>query len=40
MRIAVLEAPHRFRIDDAEIPDIAPHQVLLRVAACGAIRPQ
>lgn len=35
MRTAVLEAPHRFRIEERVIPEIEDHQVLLRVAACG-----
>jgi threonine dehydrogenase-like Zn-dependent dehydrogenase len=35
VRIAYLDAPHTFRIADEPVPVIAPHQVLLRVAACG-----
>jgi threonine dehydrogenase-like Zn-dependent dehydrogenase len=35
MRTAVLEAPGRFVIVDEPIPEIAPGEVLLRVAACG-----
>jgi threonine dehydrogenase-like Zn-dependent dehydrogenase len=35
MRIAILDAPQRFRIADEPVPEIGPHQVLLRVAACG-----
>ena len=35
MRTAILEAPHRFRIEERPIPEIEDHQVLLRVAACG-----
>lgn len=35
MRTAVLEAPHRFRIEERPVPEIDDHQVLLRVVACG-----
>ncbi|MBA2467898.1 MAG: zinc-binding dehydrogenase [Chloroflexia bacterium] len=35
MRIAILEAPGSFRLEDRPIPDIEGQQVLLRVAACG-----
>jgi L-iditol 2-dehydrogenase len=35
VKIAILEAPHTFRLDDAPIPEIAPHDILLRAAACG-----
>jgi threonine dehydrogenase-like Zn-dependent dehydrogenase len=35
MRTAVLEAPGRFVIVDEPLPEIAPDEVLLRVAACG-----
>lgn len=35
MRTAILEAPHRFRIEERPVPEIGGHQVLLRVAACG-----
>jgi threonine dehydrogenase-like Zn-dependent dehydrogenase len=31
----VLSAPGRFEIADVPIPDVAPDEVLLRVAACG-----
>ena len=35
MRTAILEAPHRFRIEERPVPDPGDGQVLLRVAACG-----
>ncbi|MER7892093.1 zinc-binding dehydrogenase [Micromonospora sp. NPDC094482] len=35
MRIAVLTAPERFEIAEVPPPEIAPDEVLLRVAACG-----
>src|SRR5215210_34015 len=35
MQIALLEAPHRFRIDERPIPEIGPDEVLVHVAACG-----
>ena len=35
MRIALLEAPHRFRIEERPVPEIGPDEVLVRVAACG-----
>lgn len=35
MRISVLRAPREFEIADAPMPEIAPDEVLLRVAACG-----
>src|SRR5687767_10131297 len=35
MQIALLEAPHRFRIEERPIPSIEPDEVLVRVAACG-----
>ena len=35
MRTAILEAPHRFRIEERTVPEIDDGQVLLRVAACG-----
>jgi threonine dehydrogenase-like Zn-dependent dehydrogenase len=35
MRIASLVAPGRFELVDEPIPEIAPDEVLLRVAACG-----
>jgi L-iditol 2-dehydrogenase len=35
MKLAVLEAPHRFQVVDADVPDIEPDEVLVRVAACG-----
>jgi 2-desacetyl-2-hydroxyethyl bacteriochlorophyllide A dehydrogenase len=35
MKIALLEAPHRFRIKDQPIPEIESEEVLVRVAACG-----
>ena len=35
MKIAVLQAPRNFAVIDESIPEIAPDEVLLRVAACG-----
>jgi L-iditol 2-dehydrogenase len=35
VQIAILEAPRTFRIADEPVPEIAPNQLLLRVAACG-----
>jgi L-iditol 2-dehydrogenase len=35
MKISVLRAPGQFDVVDEPIPDIAPDEVLLRVAACG-----
>ena len=35
MRVAVLREPERFEIVDEPEPEIAPDEVLLRVAACG-----
>jgi threonine dehydrogenase-like Zn-dependent dehydrogenase len=35
MKIAVLRAPHEFEVVDTPIPEIAPDEVLLHVAACG-----
>src|SRR5215216_5748426 len=35
MKIALLEAPHRFRIEEQPIPEFDPDEVLVRVAACG-----
>jgi L-iditol 2-dehydrogenase len=35
MKIAVLQAPRNFEIIEESIPEIAPDEVLLRVAACG-----
>lgn len=35
MRIAALQGPREFEVMDAPIPEIAPDEVLLRVAACG-----
>jgi threonine dehydrogenase-like Zn-dependent dehydrogenase len=35
MQIAILESPGSFRLDNEDVPQIADHQVLLRVAACG-----
>jgi len=35
MRIATLVAPGRFELVDEPVPEIAPDEVLLRVAACG-----
>src|SRR5215208_3975745 len=35
MKIAALRAPREFEVLDASIPEIAPDEVLLRVAACG-----
>ena len=35
MRIAVLEAPHRFAVVEDAVPTIEPDEVLVRVAACG-----
>ncbi|HYX84393.1 MAG TPA: alcohol dehydrogenase catalytic domain-containing protein, partial [Gaiellales bacterium] len=35
MKTAVLEAPRRFELVDADVPAIAPDEVLVRVAACG-----
>src|SRR5215216_1881330 len=35
MKIAALRAPREFEVMDAPIPEIAPDEVLLHVAACG-----
>src|SRR5512134_3007759 len=35
MKIAVLQAPRTFEVVDEPRPEIAPVEVLLRVAACG-----
>jgi threonine dehydrogenase-like Zn-dependent dehydrogenase len=35
MRSAILETPGRFVIADEPVPEVAPDEVLLRVAACG-----
>ncbi|CAA9558537.1 MAG: Threonine dehydrogenase and related Zn-dependent dehydrogenases [uncultured Thermomicrobiales bacterium] len=35
MRIAVLDAPQRFRFEDRPVPTIGDGQALVRVAACG-----
>src|SRR5512139_2930210 len=35
MKIAILQAPRNFEIIEEPIPEIAPDEVLLRVAACG-----
>jgi L-iditol 2-dehydrogenase len=35
MRLAVLPAPGRFELYDEPVPEIAPDEVLLQVAACG-----
>src|SRR5215216_269588 len=35
MKIAALRAPREFEVMDAPLPEIAPDEVLLRVAACG-----
>jgi L-iditol 2-dehydrogenase len=35
MRLAVLAEPERFELRDEPVPEIAPDEVLLRVAACG-----
>lgn len=35
MRIAILDAPRRFTVEERPVPDIGPTQVLVRVAACG-----
>lgn len=35
MRIAALRGPREFELIDAPVPEIAPDEVLLRVAACG-----
>jgi 2-desacetyl-2-hydroxyethyl bacteriochlorophyllide A dehydrogenase len=35
MKIAALQGPREFEVMDAPIPEIAPDEVLLRVAACG-----
>lgn len=35
MKIAVLQAPRGFEVMEEPIPEIAPDEVLLRVAACG-----
>jgi L-iditol 2-dehydrogenase len=35
VKIAVLQAPHRFDVVDAGVPEIAPDEVLVRVANCG-----
>src|SRR5215216_3465360 len=35
MKIAALQGPRQFEVMDAPLPEIAPDEVLLRVAACG-----
>src|SRR6266511_254781 len=35
MKIAALRGPHEFEFIDTPMPEIAPDEVLLRVAACG-----
>jgi len=35
MKAAILQAPGRFTIEDREIPQIAPDELLVRTAACG-----
>lgn len=35
MKIAALRGPREFEVMDAPVPEIAPDEVLLRVAACG-----
>jgi L-iditol 2-dehydrogenase len=35
MKIALLEAPHRFHIEEQPIPEIESDEVLVRIAACG-----
>ena len=35
MKLAALRAPREFEVMDVPIPEIAPDEVLLRVAACG-----
>ena len=35
MKIAVLQAPRNFEIIEEVVPNLAPDEVLLRVAACG-----
>src|SRR6266508_3955764 len=35
MKIAALRGPHEFEVIDTPMPEIAPDEVLLRVAACG-----
>ena len=35
MKLAALRAPRKFEVMDVPIPEIAPDEVLLRVAACG-----
>jgi D-arabinose 1-dehydrogenase-like Zn-dependent alcohol dehydrogenase len=35
MKIAALQGPRQFEVMDAPIPEIAPDEVLLHVAACG-----
>lgn len=35
MKIAVLQAPRQFDVVEESVPEIAPDEVLLRVAACG-----
>ena len=35
MKIAALQGPREFEVVDAPVPEIAPDEVLLRVAACG-----
>jgi len=35
MRIAILDAPRRFTVQERPVPEIGPSQVLVRVAACG-----
>ncbi|MCA1647841.1 MAG: NAD(P)-dependent alcohol dehydrogenase [Chloroflexi bacterium] len=35
MRAAVLHGPHDLRVEDVAVPPIGPHEVLVRVRACG-----
>ena len=35
MKIAALQAPRKFEVIEESLPEIAPDEVLLRVAACG-----
>ncbi len=35
MKIAVLQTPRQFEVIEESVPEIAPDEVLLRVAACG-----
>jgi L-iditol 2-dehydrogenase len=35
VRLAVLQAPHRLEVVEADMPEIAPDQALVRVASCG-----